>query len=120
MTKQPPACEKQKPASNNTCVVFIVQKADDKNKRRLFSSSAVMVRLVLFFQISDFLAAFFQNRKDVLQRNLLLHHQHCQMVQQIANLIFRIDPNAVFGGDDGFGAFLTAFFKILSSPWENK
>ena len=86
----------------------------------LFGISGVVVAGMELLQVADLLAAAVQLGEHRLQGDALLDHQHRQVVDEVADLPHRFLLDAVLGSDDGLGALLPTFFRILSSPWSKR
>ena len=72
-----------------------------------------MVALMEGFQIADFLTSAVQLVHNCLKGDVLFHHQHSEMVEQIGNLSHGLLLYAVFGRDQGLAALFPHLFEYL-------
>ena len=72
-----------------------------------------MVGNVEFLQVSDLMAAFFENGLNICHIEPLVSTKHHHMIEQVCNLVFELVIVVVLGSDDHFGTFLAAFLAYL-------
>ena len=84
------------------------------------AGSAIMITLVKLLEIADLLPACLQNLFHLLEREVLIHHQHQQMIEQVTDFFSSLPVLPIFRGNNDLAALLTAFFQDLVSALSNK
>ena len=72
-----------------------------------------MVTLVKLLQIADFLTSVVQLLHDGFQGDVLVHHHHRQVVDEVRDLPHGVRLDPVLGGDNGLAALLPHLLEDL-------